>query len=68
MDVFNSRGRYNLWSCYYEMQKKESRYMQSVRLKYIALGIFVMFRFGTDTQWVVTEYVYFIERKHYEKV
>lgn len=42
--------------------------MQAVSLKYRTNGIFLLFVFGTDTHGGVGEYIYFIERKHYEKV
>lgn len=42
--------------------------MQAVSLKYRTNGLFLMFVFGTDTHRGGGEYIYFIERKHYEKV
>jgi len=42
--------------------------MQAISLEYGTKGIFFMFVFGTDTRRGVGEYIYFIERKHYEKV
>ncbi|PWW32996.1 hypothetical protein SAMN05518856_1255 [Paenibacillus sp. OK003] len=42
--------------------------MRAVSLKYRTKGIFLMFVFGTDTHRGAGEYIYFIERKHYEKV
>jgi hypothetical protein len=41
---------------------------KAVSLKYRTRSIFLMFVFGTDTHEGVGEYIYFIERKHYEKV
>lgn len=42
--------------------------MRAGSLKCRTKGIFLMFVFGTDTHRGGGEYIYFIERKDYEKV